>query len=126
MVFDWGIATGLTLRTVFDWLKSLGFHERNLYCLALIGVPSEIQNKFLAESVMLAAEATFRQGTIYVDKIHNTPLNQTKDWGHSHYPVDTLKGFDELISSLQRVVRVTRSDIEALGEIYMNRPSLEI
>jgi uracil phosphoribosyltransferase len=126
IVFDWGIATGRSVRTVFDWLETLGFRDRNLYCLALIGVPCEIKSMFPNEHIMLAAEAAFRPGTIYVDHICNTQLGQTKDWGHSHYPTDTWEGIENLLTRLKRVVAVGQSDIDTLVRVYSSRPSLAI
>lgn len=126
VTFDWGIATGLTLRTTFNWLKSLGFCEGNIYCLAMIGVPSEIESVFINEHVALVTEAAFRPGTIYVDYIGNKKLAQTKDWGHSHYPTDTQEDIDDFLMCLKRVVNLDRADVEILARIYRQRPSLSI
>lgn len=123
IVFDWGIATGLTVRTVFNWLKALGFHDSNLYCLALIGVPSEINSQFPTEQVVLGAEAGFRPGTIYVDHISGISLKRTKDWGHSHYPTNTKKGIDDLLGSLNHILKVSQSDVDTLTRLYSARPS---
>ena len=126
IVFDWGIATGLTLRTVFDWLKAHGYHDKNLFCLSLIGVPDEIKDKFPNEHVTIAVEAAFRPGTIYVDRIGGTHLSQYKDWGHSHYPTDTREEVAELVESLNRVLALGEGDINTITRLYSGRQSFVI